>query len=235
MTVEQVKLLIREGEGLTLEFKERYTPRIDEDIVAFSNAKGGTLLLGVRDDGSIIGESLTNDLKAKINSLARNCKPAIALNLSQIGKVVAIVVPEGTEKPYSCSSGYYRRLDGNTQKMSHDELRIMFAENEPLPFEEKTVKGFTFDDISKAKIRAFAQEAGIRIGSIAVPDFLRSLKKNIGVAPQILIIGTLLQRLLKQWSELMIERKAVQIRLVGTRMKGGITMNILDRVKSKMD
>jgi ATP-dependent DNA helicase RecG len=64
----------------------------------------------------------------------------------------------------------------------------MFAENEPLPFEEKTVKGFTFDDISKAKIRVFAKEAGIRIGSIAVPDFLRSLKvadgtrvKNAGI------------------------------------------------------
>lgn len=29
ITAEQVKLLVREGEGLTVEFKERYTPRID--------------------------------------------------------------------------------------------------------------------------------------------------------------------------------------------------------------
>jgi ATP-dependent DNA helicase RecG len=188
MTAEQVNLLIREGEGLTVEFKEHYTPRIDEDIVAFANAKGGTLLLGVRDGGIVAGERLTNDLKAKINSLARNCKPTIATELSQVGEVVAVVVPEGTEKPYSCGSGYYRRLDGNTQKMSHDELRIMFAENEPLPFEEKTVKGFTFDEVSKAKIRAFTREAAIRIGSAAVPDFLRSLKvadetrvKNAGI------------------------------------------------------
>jgi len=188
ITVEQVKLLMREGEGLTAEFKERYTPRIDEDIVAFANAKGGTLLLGVRDDGNVVGERLTNDLKAKINSLARNCKPAITTEFSQVGEVVAVVVPEGTEKPYSCGSGYYRRLDGNTQKMSHDELRIMFAENEHLPFEEKTVKGFSFDDVSKAKIRAFTKEAAIRIGSAAVPDFLRSLKvadetrvKNAGI------------------------------------------------------
>ncbi len=188
LTLEWVRLLIGEGEGLTVEFKERYTPRIDEDIVAFANTRGGTLLLGVRDDGAIIGESLTNDMKAKINSLARNCKPIIAVGLSQVGKIVAIVVPEGTEKPYSCGSGYFRRLDGNTQKMSHDELRIMFAENEPLPFEEKTVKGFTFDDVSKAKIRAFTKEAGIRIGSIAVPGFLRSLNvadgtrvKNVGI------------------------------------------------------
>jgi len=52
----------------------------------------------------------------------------------------------------------------------------MFSENEPLPFEEKAVKGFTFDDVSKAKIRAFIDEAGIRIGSTPVPDFLRSLR-----------------------------------------------------------
>jgi ATP-dependent DNA helicase RecG len=188
ITAEQVKLLIREGEGLTVEFKERYTPRIDEDIVAFANAKGGTLLLGVRDDGIVVGERLTNDLKAKINSLTRNCKPTITTELSQVGEVVAVVVTEGTEKPYSCGSGYYRRLDGSTQKMSHDELRIMFAENEPLPFEEKTVKGFTFDDISRAKMRAFTKEAEIRIGSTSAPDFLRSLKvadesrvKNAGI------------------------------------------------------
>lgn len=183
-----MNLLICEGEGLTVEFKARYTPRIDEDIVAFANAKGGTLLLGVLDDGTVAGERLTNDLKAKINSLTRNCKPAIAVDLSQVGEVVAIVVPEGIEKPYSCGSGYYRRLDATTQKMSHDELRIMFAENEPLPFEEKTVRGFTFDDISKAKMLAFVKEAGIRIGSTAVPDFLCSLKvadetrvKNAGI------------------------------------------------------
>ena len=188
ITAEQVKLLIRQGESLTVEFKERYTARVDEDIVAFANAKGGTLLLGVRDDGIVVGERLTNDLKAKINSLTRNCKPTITTELSQIGEVVAVVVPEGAEKPYSCGSGYYRRLDGNTQKLSHDELRIMFAENETLPFEEKTVKGFTFDDVSKAKIRAFIKEAGISIGSTAVPDFLRSLKvadktrvKNAGI------------------------------------------------------
>ena len=39
---------------------------------AFANAKGGALLLGLRDDGTIAGERLTNDLKARINSLARN-------------------------------------------------------------------------------------------------------------------------------------------------------------------
>lgn len=72
--------------------------------------------------------------------------------------------------------------------MSHDELRMMFAENEPMPFEEKTVRKFSFEDVSKAKIRDFVKEAGIRIGATGMPEFLRSLRvadargvKNAGI------------------------------------------------------
>ncbi|MEA1945578.1 MAG: ATP-binding protein [Euryarchaeota archaeon] len=63
MDYERVKLLIREGEGLTVEFKEKYTSRIDEDIVAFANSKGGRILSGVADDNTIAGVHLTNDTK----------------------------------------------------------------------------------------------------------------------------------------------------------------------------
>jgi ATP-dependent DNA helicase RecG len=176
MDFNQIKILIREGEGLTVEFKEKYTSRIDKDIVAFANTKGGTLLLGVRDDGTITGERLTNDLKSKINSLARNCKPDISVSLAQTGKVAVIEVPEGTEKPYSCGSIFYRRLNATTQKMSHEEIRVMFSEYEPMPFEEKTFEGFSFDQISKVKIKVFIKEAGISLGNISTADFLQSLK-----------------------------------------------------------
>ena len=175
MKDEQVALLIREGEGLAVEFKERYSSRIDQDVVAFANARGGSVLLGVSDDGKIVGETLTNDLKAKLNDLARNCKPRIFVQALQIGKVVVVEVPEGTEKPYSCSDGYFRRLNGTTQKMGHDEIQIMFRENDPMPFEARTVKGFSFKDLSKAKVLVFAKEAGIVLGRTEPTDFLRSL------------------------------------------------------------
>ena len=175
MDYDRVKLLIREGEGLTVEFKERYTSRIDEDIVAFANSKGGVVLLGVADNNTIVCEHLTNELKGRINSLARNCKPGISVNVMQIGDVVAVEVPQGDEKPYSCSSGYFRRLNGNTQKMNHEEIRAMFSENEIIPFEEKAVKGISYSDISSEKISAFTKEAKIDIGSIPMSDFLISL------------------------------------------------------------
>ena len=40
MKTEELKLIIKEGEGLTVEFKERYSSKISHDIVAFSNTKG---------------------------------------------------------------------------------------------------------------------------------------------------------------------------------------------------
>ena len=100
MDYDRVKLLIREGEGLTVEFKEKYTSRIDEDIVAFANSKGGVVLLGVTDDNTIVCEHLTNELKGRINSLARNCNPGISVNVMQIRGVVAVEVLQGGEKPY---------------------------------------------------------------------------------------------------------------------------------------
>ena len=171
----KINILIKEGEGLTIEFKEHFTPRIDENMVAFANTRGGVILLGVRDDRTISGESLTGDLKARINSVARNCTPPILVKIKQIQNVIAIEVPQGDEKPYSCASGYFRRLDGTTQKMSNHELRIMFQEHEATSFEEKINKDITWDDISKKKIQDFLKEADVGIKRITARDILTSL------------------------------------------------------------
>jgi len=46
MNRKDVQLLIREGEGLAVEFKEKYTSRIDGDIVAFANTRDCTSMTG---------------------------------------------------------------------------------------------------------------------------------------------------------------------------------------------
>lgn len=175
MDVDKVQILVQEGEGLTVEFKEHFTPRIDEDIVAFANTKGGVILLGVRDDRTISGEKLTNDLKARINSVARNCNPPVQVKIKQLQNIIAIEVPQGEDKPYNCSSGYFRRLDGTTQKMTNHELRIMFQEHEKISFEEKTNRSVSWKDISREKIRNFLKEADISIRKIIPQNILTSL------------------------------------------------------------
>src|SRR3989304_5254635 len=174
----KINILIKEGEGLTVECKERYTPKIDRDIVAFANSKGGLLLLGVDDRGKVVGEKLTNKMKAEINTIARNCDPSIHLkNIRQVGKIVVIEVAEGDEKPYSSSSGYFRRLDAVTQKMTQREVRAIFRETEDISFEDIACKDLSLKEISLKKVKSFLQEANMsyKISKANLSFFLTSL------------------------------------------------------------
>lgn len=174
----KINILIKEGEGLTVECKERYTPKIDRDIVAFTNSKGGLLLLGVDDGGKVVGEKLTNKMKAEINAIARNCDPSIHLkNIRQVGKIVVIEVAEGDEKPYSSSSGYFRRLDAVTQKMTQREVRAIFRETEDISFEDIACKDLSLKEISLKKVKSFLQEAHMsyKISKANLASFLTSL------------------------------------------------------------
>ncbi|MFH1798741.1 MAG: RNA-binding domain-containing protein [Candidatus Omnitrophota bacterium] len=165
MNLEELKLLMKEGEGLTVEFKEKYTSKIDRDIVAFANTRGGVILLGVRDDEKIVGETLTNKLKSEIQDLARNCEPSIHVKkISKLDKIVVVEIDEGDEKPYSCSSGYFRRLDAVPQKMSQKEVRAIFKETSIVSFESLSVEDFTPGDVSLEKIKTFLREARVSYG-----------------------------------------------------------------------
>jgi ATP-dependent DNA helicase RecG len=188
MTINELSFLIKEGEGLTVEFKEKYTPKIDRDIVALANAKGGHILLGVNDAGAVVGEALTNKMKAEIVDLARKCEPAIDVKVAQADKTVVVTIEEGNEKPYSCSSGYFRRLDAVTQEMSQKEVGVLFKNANTLSFEERIHKDVSWDDISEEKLKAFLKEAQIAVDKIHVKDVLFSLGlatdegiKNAGV------------------------------------------------------
>lgn len=178
MNISELNLVLQEGEGLTIEFKESFSSKIDRDIVAFANSRGGYILLGIKDDThEIVGEKLTNELKAKINDLARNCDPAINVSdIQQINNVVAIRIDESREKPHGCSAGYYRRLDGGTQKMNQKELKLILKQyDQRIPYEEEVCKSVSFDNISEEKIKKFLYDAGIKIDVFNSPDILHSL------------------------------------------------------------
>ena len=50
MRPTDLKILIQEGEGTTVEFKEGLSASLAREMVALANTIGGKILLGVRDD-----------------------------------------------------------------------------------------------------------------------------------------------------------------------------------------
>ena len=102
-----VKRLIFEGEGVTLDFKKTITSceKIARTMVSFANNKGGRLLIGVADDGTITGVKSEDEERYMITKAAHlYAKPALEPIFEEVyvdDKLVLVVdIPESISKPH---------------------------------------------------------------------------------------------------------------------------------------
>ncbi|WP_080056512.1 AlbA family DNA-binding domain-containing protein [Spirosoma aerolatum] len=107
MTRNELDDLIRQGEHSRLEFKRQLSSaaRIARTLAAFANSGGGTLLIGVADDGRIIGVSSEfREITTLEEATDRLIEPALTVSyktLAPDGRIVLIVtVLESNEKPH---------------------------------------------------------------------------------------------------------------------------------------
>ncbi len=116
MTDVEFKNIIAQGENYFTEFKHSLNDDFKKDIVAFANASGGRIFLGVNDDGSIPGITIDNVLLSRIQTYTYDCEPSIMISTETVGENVFLVtIYEGVNKPYRCSDGCYIRVNANTQ------------------------------------------------------------------------------------------------------------------------
>ncbi|MFD2871575.1 helix-turn-helix domain-containing protein [Mucilaginibacter ximonensis] len=102
-----LKRQIFEGEGVTLDFKKTITSceKIARTMVAFANNKGGRLLIGVADDGTIKGVKSEDEERYMITRAATlYARPALEPVFEEVyidDKLVVIVdIPESDMKPH---------------------------------------------------------------------------------------------------------------------------------------
>lgn len=125
---QKLQLVIQEGEGQAVEFK-RSISKLDREMVAFANAMGGSVYLGIDDDGRITGFAADNRVISQIHDIARNCDPPLRIQIAKHPGVIEVIVREGADKPYRCQSGFYLRVGPNSQKLTRDEI-VAFAVGE---------------------------------------------------------------------------------------------------------
>jgi len=102
-----IRKLILEGEGTTLDFKNTITSceKIAKTMVSYANNKGGRLLIGVADDGRIVGVKSEDEEKYMINKAAGFfSKPALEPKFEEVyidDKIVLVVeIEESDMKPH---------------------------------------------------------------------------------------------------------------------------------------
>jgi len=102
-----IRKLILQGEGTTLDFKKTISnnEKIAKSLVAFANNRGGRLLIGVADDGSIKGVKSEEEEKYMIMKSAHQfCKPAIEPEFEEVyvdSKLVLVAtIAQSDTKPH---------------------------------------------------------------------------------------------------------------------------------------
>ncbi len=161
MKQSDLQFILESGEGQFVEFKESPDKSLSKEITAFANASGGSIYIGISDNGEIKGISITNKLKSEIQDIARNCDPPVIISIEEMDNILAITVKEGANKPYSCSSGFYMRMGANSQKMNRDEILALAVKSGKVRFDEQICANFEWTDFDDEKLKYFLKLAKI--------------------------------------------------------------------------
>lgn len=136
------------SENMNVEYKQEYVTDIRKEVIGFINAEGGTLLVGVRKDGVVVGVSNPDEVMLQIvsslkDSLAPDVMPFVRVDsITMEGKqVVEVDVTTGTNRPYYLREkglkpgGVYVRKGSATQPMTEEGIREMLLQNSGRSFE----------------------------------------------------------------------------------------------------
>jgi ATP-dependent DNA helicase RecG len=151
MTSEQIKKLLAEGEGLTVEFKEcvnELNTTVFETVCSFSNRYGGHLLLGVRDDGEVIGVNpkAIQPMKKNFANMLNNpqkTSPSLFFSLDEAeyeGKHILHSYIPVSSQIQSCSGRIYdRNEDGDFDITNSTDLVAQLSIRKSSQFTEREV------------------------------------------------------------------------------------------------
>lgn len=131
-----------QGEGLYLEYKENLGDKINDTICAFANTKGGSIYLGVDNDGNVVGVEDWDKQRLSIeNSWQDNSKGLVNIRYKHhayknpFGKELSILeikVEEARSKPIAIRQKdkeiYYIRRDGSTRRMQREDFVSLINE-----------------------------------------------------------------------------------------------------------
>lgn len=129
------------SENQRTEFKLELTDQLEKEVVGFLNSReGGDLLIGVADDGQIVGVDDIDSVQRKIVDRIRNNIVPPVMGLYEVlteaiddRQVIRITVLSGAEKPYYIRSkgmspdGVFIRVGSSTQPMTIDMIESVFS------------------------------------------------------------------------------------------------------------
>lgn len=162
-------------ESETLELKTKFTDAICKDMVAFLNTNGGDIILGVADDGKIVGVNNIDETSKKISDIITdqiepNPQSVVSSEIRYVdGKILLVVHVQKGVRPLYCqkkygfsSAGCVIRIGTTCKNMTQDQIRIRYEKN----FIESDLMIFTpakYGSISFKTLKIYYAEKGYHL------------------------------------------------------------------------
>ncbi|MBI4678893.1 MAG: putative DNA binding domain-containing protein [Elusimicrobia bacterium] len=166
MTQAQLLEVIRNGEGSGVEFKRDVIDNraFAKELVAFANLRGGVLLLGVDDDGTVQGIAREN-LEERVMTACRDkIRPELIpyfeiVREMEPGKDVAVVrVDRGWSVHHVWHDNhrtYYVRVGSQSREASPEELERLFQQRGAFRLELRPVSGSNMDNLDRRRLEDY--------------------------------------------------------------------------------
>ena len=165
--MDDIQKQIKAGEVSGVQFKERILDKYDIacELVAFSNSRGGKLVVGIKDKTGETNALSYSEVQETTNLLSdmasENVVPSILIKIDTVevedGYLVIATVKDGLNKPYHDNKGIVWVKNGADKRKVFDnaELAEMMTDCGSFAPDEAGVRDATINDLDETTIKQF--------------------------------------------------------------------------------
>ena len=203
MTPEQIKQLIATGEDSRCEFKGQLPSKRDlaQELSAFGNSGGGVMLVGVADDGEVLGlesEQLGEYQQTIANVVSDNIQPPLQLTTQNLQVenrwLLSVTIEASNSAPYMADDeGYYIRQDTSIRPASPTMLMRLFANSKQIHIDQRNTRALVAEQLVGSAFELYIDSLEQLLSPSERADKLKLLQnKNLAEGEHFNLAGLLL-------------------------------------------
>jgi len=232
--------LLRAGESETVEFKTQFNKETIETVVAFSNTRGGVIIIGVDNQGNIKGLDISSEtLKDWANRISQNTEPTVIPDITreeiEAKLIVIIKVQEFPLKPVATRGRCFRRMQSSNRQMSPQEIAQMHLLSAGSSWDALPSRDTDLNDIDLGKVDEFIKLSSVTgrrnfkkdVDPAEILEKLELVKEGVPTWASILLFGKRPQSPLTQ-AQVHCGRFRTNIEIMDDRLFGGTIIGQVD-------
>ena len=171
---KSLRKAIAEGENDRVEFKAGFDRETIQSLVAFANTRGGCVIVGVDDQGTVHGiqtgqETIQNWLNQIKQATSPSIFPDIDLGTENDKTIAVLSIQEYPVKPVSCKGRCFKRIKNSNHQMSISEISNLYLKTMNTSWDFYPDPNHTLNNISLEKVNNFI-ELSNKIRSYPIDD-----------------------------------------------------------------